>query len=132
MRRNRTKKERKKVKTEVLDSLLADVCKACEALDLAKDEYSAVLKDVQGRLVEEVGLKVGDVVIVNDWSHNGKKMKIDAFSMRIRRGHRDTPEVSLSARGPVLKMDGEPSKMMGEYHIPLTDKEMDKCLNIKH
>ena len=60
-------------------------------------------------------VKIGDVVICNGWSNEGKKMQVTKISMHKCKG-------DFVCRGPILKKDGSISVRVGEHFCNCSDK----------
>ena len=62
-------------------------------------------------------VKVGDITEVNDWSHNGKKMRVTSCSFLPEPPTWKHEGCQFLCHGVVLKKDGSDSKFKGKTYV---------------
>lgn len=86
---------------------LQDVIDAIDAAERAEERVEALGEKF---VAERFGVKVGDIVTVNTYSHNGKKMRVHKAYVRLSGGGWE-----VAALGNVLKKNGEESKHIAQW-----------------
>lgn len=79
------------------------------------NEEIASLEKQIGRIKENVAIKyapvkVGEIIYTNGYTHKGKKIVVEQVVFRSRFGRYE-----FCARGPVLKKDGSPGLIWGDW-----------------
>lgn len=66
--------------------------------------------------LENCGVKIGDIIVVNGYAHKGKQMRVTSVHGAVDLWKK---EYFAVLQGSVLKNDGSESKNTGETKIPL-------------
>lgn len=96
-----------------VSEIVEEFAKAVEDRDRANLVYTQILHGLNERIAREGPMKIGDIIICNDYSFKDKSFKVE--TVRLNKDWFNNYEII--AKGRILKADGTPGKNKGKHTI---------------